>query len=147
MIKNIRHAGIVVFDLDATLVFYEEYLGMKITANDILDKKMTTKLLGISTSLHYIKLVSNDDTGCLIELYYFTDEMLRALYLAVAQLVHTFNHIAVTVENVDAVYLKLDVAGIKCLSTPITSTDKKHKLFFARDPSNNLLEIVERIKE
>lgn len=147
MINNIRHAGIVVFDLDTALVFYVDYLGMTITANDILDKETTNKLLGISTSLHYVKLASKDVNGALIELYYFTDVMLRSLYMAIGQITYTFNHIAVTVENADAVYLKLDIAGIKCISTPITSKDKKHKLFFARDPSGNLIEIVERLKE
>ena len=51
------------------------------------------------------------------------------------------------ISDVDESWKKLRKADCKVLSKPITAPDGKAKIFFARDPEGNLLEIVQPLTE
>ena len=53
------------------------------------------------------------------------------------------SHFAVTVKNVDSLYKKLKKNGIKFVSEPTLSNDKKVKLTFCRAPEGTLIEMVQ----
>ena len=53
------------------------------------------------------------------------------------------SHVAFTVADVDAAWRTLCAEGCEVLSDPLTAPDGKARLFFARDPEGNLLEIVQ----
>jgi catechol 2,3-dioxygenase-like lactoylglutathione lyase family enzyme len=52
-------------------------------------------------------------------------------------------HLAFTVANVEAAWETLRREGSITLSDPVTAPDGKARLFFARDPEGNLMEIVQ----
>ena len=52
-------------------------------------------------------------------------------------------HIAFTVGDIQEAWNTMRQHGCEVLSSPVTSPDGKARLFFARDPEGNLLEIVE----
>ena len=54
-------------------------------------------------------------------------------------------HVAFTVADVEAAWRCLRERGCQTLSEPVTSPDGKARLFFARDPEGNLLEIVQML--
>jgi catechol 2,3-dioxygenase-like lactoylglutathione lyase family enzyme len=56
-------------------------------------------------------------------------------------------HMAFTVGDVEAAFQTLRDAGCETLSSPITAPDGKARLFFARDPEGNLLELVQMLSQ
>ena len=60
--------------------------------------------------------------------------------------VPNFNHIAITVKNINEVYNKVKDRKLKVFSKPIKAEDSNTILFFMKDMNNNLLEIVENKK-
>lgn len=58
---------------------------------------------------------------------------------------HGIRHVAFTVADVEASWRRLNESGCQTLSEPVTSPDGKARLFFARDPEGNLIEIVQML--
>ena len=54
-------------------------------------------------------------------------------------------HIAVTVESAETIYEELAKRGCQMLSGPCISPDGKARVFFAKDPEGNYLELVEEL--
>jgi len=54
-------------------------------------------------------------------------------------------HVAFTVTDVGASWRRLREGGCQTLSEPVNSPDGKARLFFARDPEGNLLEMVQML--
>ena len=52
-------------------------------------------------------------------------------------------HVAFTVADIEASWKTLVDAGCEVLSEPIAAPDGKARLFFARDPEGNLMELVQ----
>lgn len=143
--KNIRHIGIVVEDLDKMLEFYCGVLGMKVAKEAVEDGTYIEKLIGLESAVvRTVKLAADD--GCtLIELLKFEGAIER---VQPKKLYHTgITHIAVTVEDVDAVYKKIVAKGLTPNSPPVTSPDSYARLFFVQDPEGNYLELVEVLKK
>ncbi len=143
MINNIRHFGIVVKDLDRALYFYRDLLGFKEIKRETLDKDFVKKLFGSNLKLTYIKLALIQDVNStyppLLELYYFKEECKQHDYFK-------YNHISLTVDNLDKLFDKLKSEGVGFLGEPTLDSNKKHKILFCRDYSGNLVELVEEIK-
>lgn len=146
MIKNIRHSGIVVSNLQSALYFYQDLLGLKIVTEGKLEQYDTLKLLGIAdTVLHYVKLCPADPSS-LLELYYFESEKVRNGYFGSEEdewQRFDLNHISFTVDNIDELHAKLEEAGVSIHSEPSIDDQCRHKIFFCRDYDDNLLELVQ----
>lgn len=142
-VKNIRHSGIVVKDLEQALWFYVQLLGFEVVIKERLDKEYAKILFaGEELDLTYVKLHLPQykilqGASTLIELYYLNDAQIL--------IPHALNHIALTVDNVEELYTIFQENKIFCLSKPIIDLICKHKLFFAMDPSDNLIEFVQEL--
>lgn len=154
MITNIRHSGIVTKDLNKALHFYVDLLGFQVIKEATEELEFGEKILNIpKTKLTYVKLLVGDPIlyGCLthlnmIELYYMElphriGEVNKRLYKSYGG----FNHIALTVDNIDKLYTKLRKAKIKFYSKPTLDPSKTHKLCFCRDYDDNMLELCEEL--
>lgn len=143
MILGTRHTGMVVQDMEKSLCFWRDVMGLKVVADfweegEFIDT--VQHLTGVK--LHMIKLVAPD--GTMVEL--LQDENHPTAPQEKNDLCHHgIRHIAFTVADVEESFRTLRDAGCKILSDPITSPDGKARLFFARDLEGNLLEIVEMI--
>ena len=144
MILATRHAGIVVHDMEASLHFWRDVMGLTVTADFWEDGEYINTLQGLTgVRLHMIKLRAPD--GSLIEL-------LQDVAHPTPPPEHNdlcdrgIRHIAFTVADVDASWATLKENRCQVLSTPITSPDGKARLFFARDPEGNLMEIVQMLQ-
>ena len=143
MILGTRHTGVVVQDMEKSLRFWRDVMGLKVLADfweegEFIDT--VQHLTGVN--LHMIKLAAPD--GTLIEL--LQDKNHPTAPPEKNDLCHRgIRHIAFTVADVEAAWHDLRQAGCEVLSKPVTSPDGKARLFFARDPEGNLLEIVEML--
>ena len=143
MILDTRHTGIVVHDMDACLHFWRDVMGLTVTADFWEDGQYINALQALSgVRLHMIKLRAPD--GSLIEL-------LQDVAHPTPPPAHNdlcdrgIRHLAFTVADVEAAWATLRKNECQTLSAPITSPDGKARLFFARDPEGNLMEIVQML--
>ena len=139
--NSVRHAGIVVSNLDNSLFFYTRLLGMKVArrmdeSGDYIDAVTGLKAVNLTT----VKLAADD--GSLIELLFFHSHHGKVL-----QERNLFDkgisHIAFTVKDVEVQYDKLREEGVEFISLPQTSPDGYAKVAFCKDPDGNFVELVE----
>uniref|UniRef100_A0A6M3KG34 Putative glyoxalase n=1 Tax=viral metagenome TaxID=1070528 RepID=A0A6M3KG34_9ZZZZ len=138
MIKNIRHFGIVVKDLDRGLYFYRDLLGLVEINRGTLTEKETEDYIQVSEKLIYVKLGIKNNLYPCIELYNFHKPILNET--------SSHSHIALTVDNSEKIYEELLKEGIGFANKPIFDRNKQNKVCFCKDFDQNILELVEEIK-
>lgn len=143
MLLGTRHTGIVVQDLERALRFWRDVMGLRVVIDFWETGQFIDTVQGLSgVSLHMIKLAAPD--GTLVELLH--DVAHPTAPPDRNQLCDLgIRHIAFTVADVAAAWTTLRAEGCTTLSEPVTSPDGKARLFFARDPEGNLLEIVQML--
>lgn len=143
MILEIRHVGINVADMDASLHFWRNVMGLQVEVDAWEEGDYIDTLQNLSgVNVHIVKLRAAD--GGLIELLQDVAHPTAPPGPAHNRLCDRgIRHIAFTVADVEESYRILCEEGCEVLGEPITSPDNYAKVFFARDPEGNLLEIVE----
>ena len=142
MIK-LRHIGIVVRDLKKSTQFYQDIFDLEIDKQMIEDGKYVEDLVGIkNATIHWVKLKAKD--GTIIELLEYKDNPNREKDDYMANRLGC-SHIAVSVEDIDTLYNKLQNYNCKCNSMPLVSPDKKVKVMYAHDIDGTILEIVQEL--
>lgn len=145
MIHSLRHFGLVVRNLEQSLNFYCNFLGLRVVrrmeeSGPFLDAILDKPGVQVST----VKLGAFEGPT-LLELLYFTKpKSLESPYPSLFR--SGPSHFAMTVENLDLLYRTLLEKEIKVLSVPERSPDGLALVCFARDPEGNLIELVEEIK-
>lgn len=142
--ENIRHLGLVVVDLERALAFYRDLLGLHIQGKtdekgSFISKILATKNVEVKT----VKL-SADDNSTRIELLKFNNSKTKKKISLVEP---GFTHIALTVKNLDELYLKLKKAKIKFNCSPTITPNGTIKILFCEDFEGNYLELIEEIVE
>ncbi len=141
MIQGTRHVGIVVGDMERALRFWRDIMGLEPVADfweegEFIDA--VENLQGVK--LHMIKLRAPD--GMLVEL--LQDHHHPTSPPSNNDLCDRgIRHIAFTVADVDNAWVTLRREGCEVLSKPVTAPDGKARIFFARDPEGNLIEMVQ----
>lgn len=141
MIKAIRHFGIVVSDIEKSLHFYRDLLGLQIQ-KDMLEKgDFIDKISGLkNVCVRTIKMSAGD--GNLIELLWYQSHLKeRRENNDICNI--GASHPAFTVENLDQEYNRLKSFGVKFNCPPQVSPDGKAKVTFCQDPDGVLVELVE----
>lgn len=142
--KAIRHIGIVISNLEKSLHFYRDILGLKVQ-KDMLEKgKFIDNISNLkNVKVRTIKMAADDNN--LVELLWYKSHPKKP-NKAKRICATGVSHIAFTVENIDHEYKKLKKKGIKFHCPPQISPDRKAKVTFCRDPEENLIELVEELK-
>ncbi len=135
----LRHVGIVVRDLDRALKFYEDLLGFKVRHKELETGACLEKVLGLpEVEVTTVKMVDPKGNGLeLLQFHSHAGTQARGLTD------YGTTHLAVTVENLDALYKELLNQGIEFLSAPQTAPSGKAKLAFCKDPDGTFIELVE----
>ncbi len=145
MITAIRHVGIVVRDLEKSLVFYSRILGLEIYRRTTEEGPFIDELTGITNvKLEWVKLVI--PKGGLIELlqYHFPADPATLLppELSPSNALGC-SHVALTVSNLDETYRKIRAHGYATKSPPIVTTGRTAKILYCHDPDGTILELIE----
>ena len=143
-VKSIRHAAIVVSDMSESLRFYRDLLGMTVWA-DFEDAsahlRAVTDLPGVRARI--VKLGAKD--GASIELLQYFSHPQKVPAPAKACDVGC-NHVALQVDDIDALYEKMAGEGIRFHTPPTVSADGYAKTTYCRDPEGVIVELVEIMK-
>ena len=144
-ITAVRHIGIVVRDLERSLRFYRDALGLRVVraieeSGAYLDSLLALRNAQVKT----VKLAAPDGPA-VIELLQFdshpdTTTAQRPIY-AVGP-----SHVAFSVEDLDAVYHRLAQAGVSFNAPPQRSPDSSAKVCCCQDPDGMTIELVEAVQ-
>lgn len=140
--KAVRHFGIVVSNMEKSLSFYCDLLGLKPTrvmneSGPYLDNMLGLKKTEVTTA----KLSANNGTT-LVELLYFKSHRQKE---PAKREIYSIGptHVAFTVDDLDTLYRKLSQNGIRFNAPPQRSPDGYAKVTFCHDPDGTPVELVE----
>jgi len=133
-----RHIGIVVNDLDKMVWFYRDLIGLEILYDKIEEGRFLNHILNTNNkSPRIIKLGCDNKT--IVELLYFGDCEINEKNL----FNNGYTHFALTIEDGNSLYNKFIENGLSVINTPSISDEETVKVFFGKDPENNIIEFVE----
>lgn len=124
------HTMIRVSDIDKSLKFYQEVLGLKLNRTKELKDKATLYFL------------TDEKSCCEIELTY-NHELPEGGYSHGSY----FGHLAFETENMDKFTEKLKQGGLDYDRAPFNITEEGPKIAFIKDPDGYSIELIERKKE
>lgn len=141
MIVKTDHIAINVTDMEKCIPFWRDILGLKQTTDftmkgEFLDTVQARK----NMEYRIVKFVSPE--GFMLELledYGHKIKPQKKMNLQKSGL----RHFAFEVKDVDKAFEQVKSAGCETISGPATSEDGSMRLFFVRDPENNLIELME----
>lgn len=140
MITEIRHAGIVVSDMDKALEFYCDLLGLKIVNDFTEESDHINAILGFSgIRLRIVKLTI--DNKMLIELFQFLNPKKSSISPPIWNI--GCSHIAFSVDDIDKEFEKLSKNGVRFNCPPCISPDGYAKYTYCQDPDGTNIELVE----
>lgn len=147
MIKNIRHAAIVVSDLEKSRHFYETFFGFTLVKEDVEEGSFIEKVVGLTNvRLHWVKLKTPN--GVLIELLkYISPESPGINHKRENQLANQLghSHLAFTVGEMNKFVRLFKELGGTVVNDPAMNPEKTALVCYVHDPEGNILEIVEEI--
>jgi catechol 2,3-dioxygenase-like lactoylglutathione lyase family enzyme len=140
MINNIRHSGIVVNDLAASLHFYKDLLGLKVIKQIDESGSYIDNILGLqAVKVTTVKMAASD--GQMIELLKYHTPESKQITRRINDIGLT--HIAFTVDNLCSEYERLKERGIIFNFPPQLSPDSYAKVTFCVAPEGTFIELVE----
>tara|TARA_R100001079_G_C4448784_1_gene152527 strand:- start:238 stop:675 length:438 start_codon:yes stop_codon:yes gene_type:complete len=142
-IKNVRHTGIVVSDIERSIRFYTELLGFKIE-KDMLESGTYIDNFSDLVDAEVRTVKMSLESGDMVELLHYNSP--KYIFNPIGP-INTVgcSHIALTVDNLDEVYDTFLDRGVKFNSPPQYSPDGFAKVTFCKDPDGVLVELVEEL--
>jgi len=142
IVKGYRHTGIICEDIDKSLYFYKDLLGLKVIQDFWDDSEYINKITGLeNANVHMIKLEADD--GTVIELLEYPTHPTAIVKLPIHNV--GLPHIAFQVRNIEQAYIKLTKKGVEFLSEPILSSEGIAIVCFCLDPNGMRIELVEML--
>lgn len=140
-VTAIRHSGIVVSNLETSLPFYRDMLGLQPWWDEVEEGPFVEAVTGVAGArIHTVKLKAPN--GVSIELLQYLNTPKPVPQLSRANDVGC-NHVALQVDDLDGLYGKAIAAGIRFNTAPVIAAGGKAKVTYCRDPEGVLLELVE----
>ena len=142
MIKDVRHMGIVVSDMEKSLKFYRDLLGLKVKSLVDEEGEFLDNMLAHENVKNKVAKLYAKNGNALVELIdskSYGNKKDRDFFTIGA------SHFALTVDDLDETYDYLIKNGVKFTAPPQQSSDGFAKVTFCEDPDGTLIELVEVI--
>ena len=142
MIKEVRHVGIVVSDMDTSLKFYRDLLGLKIKSLVDEEGDFLDNVLAHTNIKNKVAKLYAGHGNALVELIdskSFANKQNRNFFTIGA------SHFAFTVKNLQETYDYLIKNNVKFTAPPQLTPDGYAKITFCEDPDGTPIELVEVI--
>ena len=144
MLKSFFHTGFVVKDIEASIKFYSDVLGMRIAGRTEREGEFVEQVLAFPGA-HIKGGFVDMGEGHQLELIQYLSPASGENHLQRNDL--GASHLAFFVEDLDKFYEDTSRKGIKYNNLPATMVDENGKLSrkaaYAQDPDGNWLEFVE----
>ena len=142
MIKDVRHVGIMVSDMEKSLKFYRDLLGLKVKSLVDEEGEFLDNMLAHENVKNKVAKLYAKNGNALVELIdskSYGNKKDRDFFTIGA------SHFAFTVDNLEKTYDYLVKNGVKFTALPQQTPDGFAKVTFCEDPDGTLIELVEVI--
>ena len=136
MIKDVRHMGIVVSDMEKSLKFYRDLLGLKVKSLVDEEGEFLDNMLAHENVKNKVAKLYAKNGNALVELIdskSYGNKKDRDFFTIGA------SHFALTVDDLDETYDYLIKNGVKFTAPPQQSPDGFAKVTFCEDPDGTLI--------
>ena len=141
MITKMRHTGIVVTDMDRSLKFYRDLLGLEVALDREQGNAFLDKLLALDRVRMRVVMLEAQD-GNRIELFQFYSHPDKPADQITINRIGC-SHVCFAVDNVDKDYQRLREAGMQFNCPPTVSPDGYAKVTYAHDPDGTTIELTQ----
>ena len=150
MIREVMHIGITVSNIEKSINFYKDILGLTFKGEAMMEGKETDLLFnmkGVKVKIAYLN-GSDNIISPPIELLQFINEEAKKDTSQLNKI--SISEICFRVENIDEMYKHLIKNNVECLSEPQYFDFEnygfgKSKALYFRDPDGIILELMENI--
>ena len=142
MIEDVRHIGIVVTNMEKSLQFYRDLLGLKIKSLVDEEGKFLDNILAHENVKNKVAKLYAKNGNALVELIdskSYGNKKDRDFFTIGA------SHFAFTVDDIEKTYDYLVKNGVKFTAPPQLTPDGYAKVTFCQDPDGTPIELVEVI--
>ena len=142
MIKDVRHVGIMVSDMEKSLKFYRDLLGLKVKSLVDEEGEFLDNMLAHENVKNKVAKLYAKNGNALIELIdsrSYANKKDRDFFTIGA------SHFSLTVDDLEKTYDYLVKNGVKFTAPPQQTPDRFAKVTFCEDPDGTLIELVEVI--
>jgi glyoxylase I family protein len=140
MVQNFVHVGISVFDLEKSVRFYTEVMGMEVDYRAYHMGEKISRVVGLQDAELNICVVKKNDVR--IELIDYGNQV-KKLPEYKDQDSPGLIHISFMVADVDAEYRRLKSMGFEFNSEPMVTRENGPKICYFRGPDNVIMELYE----
>ena len=141
-----NHTGFVVNDMERSLAFYHDLLGLEIERDAILEGKFISQVVGFpNTKLRGVYLGLGDMRHSLELIQYLNPPGYRSA--SIERNAIGASHLGIIVDNVEVFYQKLSQNGCQFVNPPAFRDSPypwARKACYLSDPDGNWLEAIER---
>jgi catechol 2,3-dioxygenase-like lactoylglutathione lyase family enzyme len=145
MLKGVDHMSFAVSDLDRSLEFYRDLLGLEVSVRRVWREEYVRKMVGIPDASLDIALLKLPGEGALI-LELIEYENPKGIKVESHPNTPGNTHICFLVEDIWAIYDRLQQAGVKFVSEPVTATagpNQGRQVVYVRDPDDILVQLMQ----
>ena len=143
MLKSFYHTGFVVRDIESSVAFYTEVMGLKLVLRTERTGEFIETLVGFKNA-HIKGAFLNLGDGHNLELLQYISPPSAEGHINRNDL--GAGHLAFFVENIEDYYSTMSQKGLRFISPPASLVQEGkvvRKAAYAQDPDNNWLEFVE----
>lgn len=151
MIKEIVHIGLTVSNLEQSICFYRDVLGLKYEGRMTMQGKNTDLLFGHENCIAHVAYLngSNEMYAPPVELIEFENPLVKPQENSLTNI--SISELCFNVEDIEEMYLRLKAKGVNFISSPqyFDLTQQgfgKSKAVYLKDPDGIILELIETIK-
>ena len=146
-VEWMNHTGFVVSDMERSLEFYQELLGLRQERNQILEGEFISELVGYPDARLHIVYLATGDLRHSVELIQYLNPAGTPAAMPERFQVGA-SHLGVIVDDLDAFYAELSSRGVRFVSPPAIRPGAVYPMAskgcYMQDPDGNWLELLER---
>ncbi len=146
-VEWMNHTGFVVSDMNRSLAFYRDLLGLEKERDQILEGEFVSGLVGYPDAKLHIVYLGLGDMKHSVELVQYLNPPGVSVPLLDRHNVGA-THLGIIVDDLDSFYDELSDKGVRFVSPPAVRHDAPYPLArkgcYMQDPDGNWLELLER---
>ena len=146
-VEWMNHTGFVVSDMERSLAFYRDLLGLEEERNQILEGEFISQLVGYPDARLHIIYLGMGDMKHSVELIQYLNPHSESVIISDRKDVGA-THLGIIVDDVDSFYEELSGKGFRFVNPPAVRTNATYPLArkgcYLQDPDGNWLELLER---
>ena len=146
-VEWMNHTGFVVSNMERSLAFYRDQLGLEIERDQTLEGEFISELVGYPDAKLHIIYLGLGDMKHSVELIEYLNPRGNAAPLPERKDIGA-THLGIIVDNVDEFYKELSSKEVRFVSPPAIRPDAVYPMAqkgcYMQDPDGNWLELLER---